>query len=98
MSPQARMVPTSSWSEAKWSSSDLIGGASKSTLREFEPLVNWGGVSCIWVTSLRAYTSLCGHPWPFLLPRLEKLFWSDSSHESTHLLSNLLSPTLTERY
>ncbi|KAG1868142.1 hypothetical protein C8R48DRAFT_771842 [Suillus tomentosus] len=40
--------------------------------------------------------TLCSHPWPFLLPRLEKLFWSDSSHESTHLLSNLLSPTLTE--
>ncbi|KAG2349271.1 hypothetical protein BDR05DRAFT_412918 [Suillus weaverae] len=40
--------------------------------------------------------TLCSHPWPFLLPRLEKLFWSDSSHGSTHLLSNLLSPTLTE--
>ncbi|KAG0703851.1 hypothetical protein DFH29DRAFT_802801, partial [Suillus ampliporus] len=40
--------------------------------------------------------ALCGHPWPLLLPRLEKLFWSDGSYESTHLLCNLLSPTLTE--
>ncbi|KAG1735048.1 hypothetical protein EDB19DRAFT_1725777 [Suillus lakei] len=40
--------------------------------------------------------ALCGHPWPFLLPRLEKLIWTDSTYESTHLLRNLLSPTLTE--
>jgi hypothetical protein len=46
--------------------------------------------------SLELVHTLCSHPWPFLLPRLEKLFWSDSSCEYTYLLSNLLSPTLTE--
>ncbi|KAG1892080.1 hypothetical protein F4604DRAFT_1672181 [Suillus subluteus] len=46
--------------------------------------------------SLELVHTLCGHPWPFLLPRLEKLFWSDSSYEYTRLLSDLLSPTLTE--
>jgi hypothetical protein len=29
--------------------------------------------------------------WPSLLPRLEKLSWSDRSYEPTHLVSNLLS-------
>ncbi|KAG1815762.1 uncharacterized protein BJ212DRAFT_1358528 [Suillus subaureus] len=38
----------------------------------------------------------CGRPWPFLLLRIEKLFWLDSSYEYSHLLSKLLSPTLTE--
>ncbi|KAG2155135.1 uncharacterized protein EDB93DRAFT_1202498 [Suillus bovinus] len=40
--------------------------------------------------------TLCSHPWPSLLPRLEKLSWSDGSFEATQLFSNLLSPTLTE--
>ncbi|KAG2156422.1 hypothetical protein DEU56DRAFT_234738 [Suillus clintonianus] len=40
--------------------------------------------------------ALCGHPWPFLLPRLQKLMWTDGSYESTHLFCKLLSPTLTD--
>lgn len=40
--------------------------------------------------------TLCSHPWPSLLPRLEKLFWLGSNCEYPRLLLSLLTPTLTE--